>query len=59
AAFARLIGAQVAAGAKQRFADDIVGECVGTVTLADCERARPWVMGFFRKLLDRPLGGAS
>lgn len=40
-------------------ADDIVGECVGIVTLADRERVRPWVTGFFRMLLDRPLGGAS
>ncbi|MFE9139398.1 hypothetical protein [Streptomyces sp. NPDC007355] len=39
--------------------DDIVGECVGTVTWADRERERPWATGFFLKLLDRPLGSAS
>ncbi len=39
--------------------NDILGERVGTVTSADRERVRPRDTGFFRKLVDRPLGGAS
>ena len=30
----------------------------GHCDVADLERLRPWVTGFFRKLVDRLLGGA-